>query len=77
MTRVHALQSVAIIDRSAAPIADAEPAVPRARLRAAFSAASDLVALLAVVFSLPFIVLAVGTPIAAALMALLWVIRSL
>jgi hypothetical protein len=79
MTAVHALRAVAIAHRSAAPIAAPArpPAVPRSRLREGFNAAGDMLALLAIAFSLPFIILAVGTPIAVALMALLWIIRSL
>lgn len=79
MTAVHALRSLAIAHRSAAPIAAPapSPAAPRSRLREGFSAAGDMLALLAMAFSLPFIILAVGTPIAVALMALLWIVRSL
>lgn len=77
MTPLAALRSVPIISPSGVPIAAAGPAVPRARLREGLNAASDLLALLAIVFSLPLIILAVGTPIAMALMALLWVVNSL
>jgi hypothetical protein len=79
MTAVHALRAVEIPHRRAAPMAAPAPppAAPRSRLRDGFSAAGDTLALLAVAFSLPFIILAVGTPVAVALMALLWIIRSL
>lgn len=77
MTSVQALRPLAIAHRSASPIAaPAPPVAPRSRFREGFSAAGDMLTLLAVVFSLPFIILAVGTPIAATLMALLWIVRS-
>jgi hypothetical protein len=78
MTSVHALRPLAIAHRSASPRATSAPApAPRSRFREGVSAAGDMLALLAIAFSLPFIILAVGTPIAIALMALLWIVRSL
>ena len=53
------------------------PATSRSKLREGFSAAGDMLALIGLAFSLPFIILAIGTPIAVALMALLWIVRSL
>jgi hypothetical protein len=78
MTSVHALRPLAIAHRSASPRATSAPAsAPRSRFREGVSAAGDMLAVLAIAFSLPFIILAVGTPIAIALMALLWIVRSL
>lgn len=77
MTSVQALRPLAIAHRTASPIAAPAPtAAPRSRFREGFNAAGDMLALLAIAFSLPFIILAVGTPIAVALMALLWIVRS-
>ena len=79
MTAVHALRSAAIVHRSAAPLAAPAPppATSRSKLREGFSAAGDMLAMIALAFSLPFIILAVGTPIALAVMLVLWIIRSL
>jgi hypothetical protein len=48
----------------------------RAR-RATWVAATDVLSLLALVFSIPFVILAVGLPIALALQLLLWLGRLL
>lgn len=78
MTSADALRPLAIAHRSASPLAaPATPAATRSRFREGFGAAGDMLALLAITFSLPFVVLAVGTPIAIVLMALLWIVRSL
>lgn len=79
MTAVHALRSVAVPQRTAPSVAAPAPpaAPPRSRLREGFSAAGDMLAMIALAFSLPFIILAVGTPIALAVMLVLWIIRSL
>lgn len=78
MTSADALRPLVIAHRSASPLAaPAPPAPARSRFRDGFGAAGDMLALLAIAFSLPFVILAAGTPIAIVLMAVLWIVRSI
>ena len=63
--------------RAGLPTATPRPLFVPVRLQRATAAAGDLLGALALVFAIPFVILAVGIPIALCVRLLLWIVGML